>query len=624
MFTYLKEPSAVERILPRLLEEPLTAYDTETTGLDHHVDKVILASISTPKETFVIDTRDVRNLKVLKPYLEKEDNKKLGHHLQFDYVMTKGTADIELEGSVDTYLGERLLGAGVQWDGFSLEDITLKYIQKQRDKTLQTSFVGHKGEFSQEQLQYAAEDTADLFPVAEAMKDKIMAEGLGKVWGIENRALAAFADIYYYGLKIDQVAWHKIMDDYSLKLKDAEKNLSMFYEPFFDRDLFGELHINFASQPTILYGLQRMGIQVEGRLIQDTNDMTRKKISDKPVIKALDAYREAQKALGTYGQPYLDAIHPVTGRIHPKINQLGTDTGRPTCPKPNVLNIPQEQYFRHAFVTDEGRLISTVDFSGAELRIIADQSGDPLMVAGFNSGVDFHCYVAAMLFNRDKVDKKDPIRTPVKNLNFGLAYGMGPQKLYDKLNGMGHKISLDECKDLFRKYKSTFTVAIAWLERNRRAALRDLAIANILGRKRRWLAPNYYKVLGQVKAEVLKKAKKLELTEEQIEQCQKIAEDKIQGQRAAIEREGGNHPVQSTNVEWTKEAMYEIRKECKKKSYDARFYNSVYDETVLDIAEKDAQEVHELQKKIMIQCGQKYCKRVPVEVEGHLEPYWTK
>ena len=624
MYQYIREPSQVERIVPRLLEEPLLGYDLETTGLDPHVDKVILASISTPKETFLIDTRDVRCLLALGPVIEKEEIKKLGVHLQFDYVMTKGTAGIDLEGAVDLFLGEKLLGAGIQWDGFGLEDITLKYINKQRDKTLQKSFINHTGDFSKEQLDYAAEDTADLFPIAEAMKKKIMEEGLGKVWGIENRALPAFSDIYYYGLKIDQTAWHKIMDDYSLKLKEAEKNLAMFYEPFFDRDLFGELHINFASQPTILYGLQRMGIQVDGRLIQDTNDGTRRKIADKPVIKALDAYREAQKALGTYGQPYLDAIHPVTGRIHPKINQLGTDTGRPTCPKPNVLNIPQEKYFRNAFITDDGRLISTVDFSGAELRIIADQSGDPLMVAGFNSGVDFHCYVAAMLFNREKVDKKDPIRTPVKNLNFGLAYGMGPQKLYDKLNGMGHKISLEECKDLFRKYKSTFTVAIAWLDKNRRAARRDLVIANIAGRKRRWHAPNYHKVLGQIKAEVLKKSKKLELSEEQIDQCYKIAEDKIQGQWAAIEREGGNHPVQSTNVEWTKESMYEIRKKCKERKYDARFYNSVYDETVLDIAKRDAEEVHELQKKIMIECGQRYCKRVPVEVEGHLEPYWTK
>jgi len=624
MYEYIKEPSKVEELVKRLLAEPYIAYDLETTGTDPHVDKVILASVSTRTHTYLIDCRDHRCLLALAPVLTKEDVVKIGFYLFFDYSMTKGSGGFDVEGICDLHLAEKLLGAGVQWDGFSLEAVTLKYLNKERDKSLQKSFIGHRGDFSREQLDYAAEDTADLIPLAKAMTERIREEGLAKAWQIENRAVPAFADIYFYGQKIDQVAWHKIMDTYSEKLREAERNLAQFYEPFFDRDLFGELHINFASQPTILYGLQRMGIQVDGKLIQDTNDMTRKKIKDMPVIKALDAFREAQKALGTYGQPYLDAIHANTGRLHPRLDQLGTDTGRPTCPKPNVLNVPREEFFRHAFITDEGRLISTVDFSGAELRIIADQSGDPLMIKGFNSGVDFHCFVAAMLFNKEKVEKKDPIRTPTKELNFGLAYGMGPPKLYDKLNGNGHKISLEECKDLFRKYKITFATAIAWLEQNRRAARRDLVATNVVGRKRRWTAPNYHKVVAQLKAELLKKTKRMELRDDEIDRCHELAEEKVQGQWAAIEREGGNYPVQSTNVEWTKESMYEIRKECKKRNYDARFYNSVYDETVLDVAKNDAVEVHELQKKIMVECGQRYCKNVPVEVEGHLEPYWTK
>ena len=419
MFTYIRDPGAVERLVQKLLLEPFVAFDEETTGLDPHVDKVILVSISTPTHTWLIDTRDVRCLLALRPLLEKEEIKKLGFNLHFDYCMTKGTANFDCEGLVDIYLGERLTVVGVQWDGFSLAAVTKKYLDKERDKSLQKSFINHVGEFSQEQLKYAAEDTADLIPLGKCMKEKIESEGLTKVWGIENRSLPAWADIFFYGQKIDVPAWKKIMEIQSEKIREAEKSLADFYKPFFDPDLFGETHINFASQPTVIYGLQKMGIKVEGKLIQDTNDTTRKKVKDLPVIQALNNYREAQKALGTYGQPYLDAIHHVTGRIHPKLDQLGTETGRPVSPKPNVLNIPRKEYFRHAFVTDEGRLISTVDFSGAELRILADQSKDPLMLKGFNAGVDFHCYVAAMLFNRDSVEKKDPIRTPTKELNFG-------------------------------------------------------------------------------------------------------------------------------------------------------------------------------------------------------------
>ena len=518
-------------------------------------------------------------------------------------------------------LGRKLLGAGIQWDGFGLEDLTKKYLDKDRDKTLQKSFINHKCDFSSDQLAYAAQDTSDVILLYNAMKKKIQEEGLEKVWEIENNALPAFADIYFYGLKIDTPSWKKIMDDNLSKLKEAESKLGGFFEPFFDRDLFGNLDINYASQPTILHGLQRMGIKVDGNVISDTNDTTRKKIGHIPVIGALNNYRAAQKALGTYGQPYLDAIHAVTGRIHPRIDQLGTDTGRPTCPKPNVLNVPRSKFYRNAFVTDFGRLISTVDYSGAELRILADRSGDPLMVEGFNKGVDFHCYVASMLFGRE-VLKDDPIRTPTKTLNFGLAYGMGPGKLFAKLNGEGHKISLEECKTLFRLYKETFRVAIAYLESNKKVGRTNLEMTNVVGRKRRWTAPNFYKAVAAVKLEVLgKKNLQKELSASEETRLNQLAHEKVKMQWAAIEREAANFDIQSTNAEWTKISMYEMRKEFKRLKYDAKFYNSVYDETVIDSAERDAQAVHALQKKIMMECGQRYCSKVPVTVEGHLAPY---
>ena len=96
-------------------------------------------------------------------------------------------------------------------------------------------------------------------------------------------------------------------------------------------------------------------------------------------------YRSAKKLLENYGQTFLDAINPETGRIHPEVWQIGTGTGRVAAKsgvrgKTNTLNIPRLKAFRHAFGTDIDRMISTVDFGGAELRIMADKSGDPLMV----------------------------------------------------------------------------------------------------------------------------------------------------------------------------------------------------------------------------------------------------
>lgn len=420
-YEFITDSSRARDVLSQLMDEKVVALDTETTGLDPHTDSVILLSISTPKATYLIDTRKVP-LKIFKPLFEKEEIPKVGFNLAFDYRMIKGSGGGELEGCRDLMLGEYCLMAGVQWDGFSLEAVTRKYLGKERDKTLQKSFINHTGDFTEDQLKYAAEDTSDLFPLGKIMQEKIKSEGVHLAWGIENRSLPAWADIQYYGQKIDVGAWKKIMESNLEKTRVAKDNLDRFFEPFFDRDLFGVLDVNYNSQPTILYGFQKMGIKVDGDYIKNTNKETQKKIRDLPVTQALENYRQAVKAYGTYGQTYLDAIHPKTGRIHPRFNQYGTDTARPSCREGlNVLNIPRDKHFRNAFVTDEGRMISTVDFSGAELRIMADQSGDPLMVEGFNSGTDFHCFVASMLFGVEVTKKNEnaKLRQPAKTINFG-------------------------------------------------------------------------------------------------------------------------------------------------------------------------------------------------------------
>ncbi|NBO57181.1 MAG: hypothetical protein EBU84_21870, partial [Actinobacteria bacterium] len=140
----------------------------------------------------------------------------------------------------------------------------------------------------------------------------------------------------------------------------------------------------------------------------------------------------------------------------------------------------------------------------------------------------------------------------------------------------------------------------------------------------RWHKPNYFKFYAEFEKEILSKRKLDKLTPELETEVHELVKEKERGIYAGIEREGANFMVQSTNVEWTKSAMYEIRKRCKQRGYDARMYNSVYDEIVLDVASKDAEAVYDLQCKTMVECGQRYCSKVPVEVEGHLAPHWTK
>ena len=273
------------------------------------------------------------------------------------------------------------------------------------------------------------------------MQTEAKKTGVLKTWMTENAALPAFGDMEYYGQKINVDAWKQIMVENEAATKKAKDILDVWFAPVCDQmwnlepGHEGELivDINYNSQPAVLYALQRIGVKVDEETIRNTNKKTQNKIKDLEVIRALMSHRSAVKLTGTYGQTYINAIHPLTGRIHFRFKQYGTDTGRPACYKKlNCLNIPRDKRYRNAFITDPDRLISTVDYSAAELRILAELSGDKLMIEGFNAGVDFHCYVASMLFGVEvtKTNENAHRRDPTKTLNFGRVIHLSRIKTY--------------------------------------------------------------------------------------------------------------------------------------------------------------------------------------------------
>lgn len=624
-YEYVKTFERADKIALSLLGQPYFAIDTETTGLDHVTDKVTLVSITdSHRNTYVIDTRDPSIFETFQVPLEDEAIVKVGFNLNFDYRLCKGTFGFGIENVLDLLLGELCLTQGSQFGDRGLDDVTMKYLKVERDKTLQKSFIGHTGDFSEAQLQYAADDTIYLLDLAKEMTKAIRAKGnLHQVWTLVNRAMPAWADITYYGQKIDVDAWKKIMADNVIGLKRAKKDLDVLFEPVIDKNIFfgideenGGLDINYGSPDQVVSALQKLGIKVDGAYIADTNKKTQKKLAEIPVIKALNVYRGYETLLKNFGQTWLDKIHPVTGMIHPKLNQYGTESGRPSCNKPNVLNVPREKRYREAFIAGLRRLISTVDYSAAELRILADLSGDRLMIDGFNSGIDFHCFVATMLFAREVTKKNEnkELRQPTKAINFGIAYGMAPYSLYERINGEGYKITLEDTELLFHKYCDTFHVAIGWLREQGAAAVKNDKFwqQTRTGRLRYWHKPEWPKIYAACEAEYGKNFDR------------RLANYKFKGQMAAIEREAGNNPIQSMNADMTNLAMYRLRKEIKARKLDAFICGSVYDEIVVNTAESCGEEVHELQKKIMVESANGYLTHVKMEVEGHLAKCWTK
>src|SRR5690606_21166021 len=103
------------------------------------------------------------------------------------------------------------------------------------------------------------------------------------------------------------------------------------------------------------------------------------------LAKTLIDRRKADQRRKSYGLNFIEAIHPVTGKVHPDFTQNCLVTGRVSC-SPGLQTIPRNAEYRQGFVAGDGYLLSIVDASQIEARIIADCTEDPVAIEVFNSG----------------------------------------------------------------------------------------------------------------------------------------------------------------------------------------------------------------------------------------------
>lgn len=615
-FVYMTETSDVARILPEIMQRNVWGKDFETTGLDPHLDKTILLQIGSRDKQFLIDTRTA-SLEPLRPWYESKEHRKIAHYAKFEYKMARGSHELETEGLRCTYLTERVIKGGSVYRGFGLEPVLKARLGIEIDKTLQKSFVNHQGPFSQEQLIYGADDVIYLEDLFRHQCKEADEKGLLRTVLLESECLSSFGDMEFDGMYLDVPGWKKIMEDNIQAQAKVREELDEIAKEHLPENLFGQADINYGSSEQVAHLFNKMGIKVPVRdprtgkdvlePIKHTDAKTLKRVSHLPVVKLIGKWRSYNVLINTFGQPWLDAIHKRTGRIHPDLDQLGTETGRPAAGDSDVnpLNVPRDNRYRHCFIGGPDEIVESDDYSGCESRILAEISQDPELIGIFQRGEDIHCAVATALYGI-VVDKKGPnskYRTPAKSLNFGIAYGMGPGRLYNELNGQGFPVTFDEAKMLFNKYCLKYNVAVDYLRNCGKIALEQGYLANLNGRRRYWNLPD----------------------PNNTEKFPAGYRDPLyQGIMAKIEREGGNFMIQSVNADITKQAMIWIRDYKKTNKIKSSFMNAVYDEIVTRTHKEQSEEFHKVKLGLMKKAAEIWIKKVPMEVDGAVNPYWTK
>ncbi|MFT3715380.1 MAG: DNA polymerase I [Gordonia sp. (in: high G+C Gram-positive bacteria)] len=274
-------------------------------------------------------------------------------------------------------------------------------------------------------------------------------------------------------------------------------------------------------------------------------------------------------------------------RIHTTFNQTVAATGRLSSTEPNLQNIPVRtdagRQIRGGFVVGAGgdyECLMTADYSQIEMRIMAHLSGDEGLINAFNSGEDLHNFVGSRAFGVpiDQVDAQ--MRSRVKAMSYGLAYGLSAYGLAAQLG-----ISRDEARDQMDQYFSRFGGVRDYLHQVVLEARQKEYTETMFGRRR--YLPDLNSDNGQ--------------------------------RRQAAERMALNAPIQGTAADIIKIAMINVADRLRSEERRSRMLLQVHDELVLEIAPGEREAIETLVREEM---GDAIALSVPLEVSVGVGRSW--
>jgi uracil-DNA glycosylase family 4 len=279
--------------------------------------------------------------------------------------------------------------------------------------------------------------------------------------------------------------------------------------------LFTQLKAPMYLAPTTPTGLPSAGAQVLQALKSGTNRAA-------TLADLIIRWRSANDVRAEY----LDnlVLDPL-GRVHPHWRNYGTETGRPACRNPNILNTPRmakcpgcgsmlvdgmihketckpkkkkdpqpEDQIRDVYVASPGCEFIYFDLSQAEMRMAAHLSGDVAFIESCKE--DVHAGNARVLFAKVPgalEALKDPggagknMRDIAKNCGFAITYLAEADKLFVHLLEHGFDIDMETCQDAINGIRGAYWRYFQYVEENVQLCRKQGFLRTaFLGRKR-WL-----------------------------------------------------------------------------------------------------------------------------------------
>lgn len=388
--------------------------------------------------------------------------------------------------------------------GVSLKALEWRYLHKEMDKTVrgQIQYLG----LVPEVIEYAANDVVDLYDIMVLQLQALDAKDMRRAAKVECDFVPCLAYYEWCGVKLDIPRWQAKMQKDQEQRDTALEALNQFVvdlnNPKFiktDNDLFEgftkKCNINWQSTPQLVELLTYLGFNCKGidKKTKEEKDSVEAKVLkgqkgiNDEFLKIYFQYTEASKVCSTYGQQYINAVNPNTGRIHTEFRQLGTDTGRLACGSqkintdlaklkglpqtkgkdtsticayPQVQNLPKDAETRACFISEPDNQYVSIDYNSEESRLLASLANDQAMLDVFNKGYDMHSMVAYMIYP-NKIPRDIDIHSIKKDYHDLRQAAKGPEFTFAFLgnwNTLVQNYNMDpkEAQEIEENYKKGF------------------------------------------------------------------------------------------------------------------------------------------------------------------------
>jgi DNA polymerase-1 len=298
-------------------------------------------------------------------------------------------------------------------------------------------------------------------------------------------------------------------------------------------------------------------------------------------VEFIIEYRKLEKLRAAF----VDAIPEMIGddgRIHPTFNNTVVETGRLSCKAPNVQQIPKRVpagtapfveacigEIRKAFIAPAGKVILKYDLASVEFRILVVLGNDTATIQSINTGRDIHSEAVATYAGRpyEEIVKArkagdqsvENLRTFMKNVVYGAAYGQTEKGLYEFAQANGLPMSLAECRRVQDMILRSRPGILRYIAEAKAKVLRDGYVDSYFGR-RMW----YPEAIDPHSPDWM------------VEK---------------VQREATNSPIQATNADMMKMQMARVLARIKAKGMGSRFIMAIHDEAVVECPEEEVEEV---------------------------------